>query len=50
MPSDGLQPNLPVNYGDDNRSVYGDTRSIDMPTDDGNVPVSGALGLRRLAH
>ena len=46
MPSDGLQPNLPVNYGDDNRSVYGDTQSIDMPTDDGNVPVSWRFRLK----
>lgn len=41
-----LNPNLPVNYGDDNRSVYGDTRAIDMPTDDGNVAASWRFRLK----
>lgn len=43
---DELNPNLPVNYGDDNRSVYGDTRAIDMPTDDGNVAASWRFRLK----
>ena len=41
-----LNPNLPVNYGDDNRSVYGDTRAINMPTDDGNVAASWRFRLK----
>lgn len=43
---DTLQPNLPVNYGDDNQSVYGDTKAVTMPTDEGEVSASWRFRLK----
>ena len=43
---EALQPNLPVNYGDDNQSVYGDTKAIAMPTDEGEVSASWRFRLK----
>ena len=42
----GLQPNIPVDYGNDNRSVYGDTPTGEVQTADGPVNVSWRFRLK----